>query len=179
MSGALSPTAEAKILKEEQIRVLRAIKEATKSMDMKTFAQNVSLTPEEAVEQIQELAKNAFLRKIGKGYAISEKGKAAIKAFNRVPDDRRFLFYVGIGQPTGFNAKTVEEFYRLTKQVCVESIEFHLFRGDFERWINDVLEENEFAVEVGNLKNSQLKGETLRTALLNLFETKYGFEELT
>ena len=67
-------------MKEEQFKVLKTMSEATSRMDLNMFAKKVNLTPNQTIQQIQELAKEGFLQKIGNGYGITEKGKAALKA---------------------------------------------------------------------------------------------------
>ena len=54
-------------------------------MDLNMFAQAVNLTPNQAIAEVQELAKEGFLRKVGGGFGLTEKGKNAVKAFALVP----------------------------------------------------------------------------------------------
>lgn len=152
--------------------------EATNRMDLNMFAHMVNLNPNQAMAQVQELAKAGFLRKVGSGYGVSEKGKAVLKASAPVPNEMGFHFYVGIGQPTDFTAQTLEEFYRFIKQVSADSLEFHLHRGDFENWLRKVLKDSELAEEIGNLKMDESKGEDLRKQLLKAIDAKYSIEEL-
>ena len=165
-------------MKEEQIKILKTMNEATNRMDLNMFAHMVNLNTNQAIAQVQELAKAGFLRKIGSGYGVTEKGKAALKASTPVPNEMGFHFYVGIGQPTGFTAQTLEEFYKLIKQVSTDSLEFHLYRGDFENWLREVLKDSDLTEAIGNLKTDELKGEDLRKELLKVIDAKYGIEEL-
>ena len=165
-------------MKEEQFKVLKTMSEATARMDMNMFAQKVNLTPNQTIQQVQELAKEGFLHKIGGGYGITEKGKSVLKAFLSVPEEMGFHFYFGVDQPADLTAKSIEEFYRAIKQVSVGSLEFHLYRGDFENWLKEGCKEPEFAVEIGGIKAAGLKGEELRVELLKLLEAKYGMQEL-
>ena len=165
-------------MKEEQIKILKTMSEATNRMDLNMFAHRVNLNPNQTIAQIQELAKAGFLRKVGNGYGVTEKGKAALKVFTQVSSEMGFNFYVGIGKPLGLTAQTLEEFYRLIKQVSADSLEFHLYRGDFENWLREVLKDSELAEEIGNLKMDELKGEDLRKQLLKAIDAKYGIEEL-
>ncbi len=165
-------------MKEEQIRVLKTMSEATSRMDLTTFAKKVNLSPTQTIQQIQELAKEGFLQRSGSGYGITEKGKAAIKVFTPVPDELSFHFYFGIDQPTDLTAKTLQEFYMAIKQVNVSSLEFHLYRGDFENWLKEACKEPELAAEIGGIKAAELKGEELRAELLKALDAKYGIQEL-
>ena len=83
-----------------------------------------------------------------------------------------------IDKPLGFSAQSLEEFYRQIKQVTSDSLEFHFYRGDFENWIGEVLKDSELAEAVGNLKADGLKGESLRKALAEAIDAKYGVGEL-
>jgi hypothetical protein len=62
--------------------------------------------------------------------------------------------------------------------VCSDSLEFHLYRGDFENWLREVCKDSELAEAVGNLKADNLKGEELRKALLRIIDAKYGVGDL-
>jgi predicted transcriptional regulator len=165
-------------LKEEQIKVLKTMNEATSRMDLTTFAKKANLSPNETIQQIQELAKEGFLQRSGSGYGITEKGKKAIKAFTPLPEELSFHFYFGIDQPTDLTAKTLQEFYKAIKQVSVGSLEFHVYRGDFENWLKEACKEPELAKEIGDIKAAEKKGEELRAELLKVLDAKYGIQEL-
>jgi predicted transcriptional regulator len=165
-------------LKDEQLRILKVMNEATNRMDLTMFAHAVNLSPNQAIADVQELAHMGFLRKVGAGYGVTEKGKNALKIGNTVEDEKAFNFYVGVDKPLGFNARSLEEFYRLIKKVCSDSLDFHLYRGDFENWIRQVVGDNGLAEEVAILKASALNGEELRKALLKAIDDRYGIGEL-
>ena len=165
-------------MKEEQFKVLKALSEATSRMDINMFAKKVNLDPNQTIHQVQELAKEGFLQKVGSGFGITAKGKAALKAFVPVPEGMGFHFYNGIDQPTDLTAKTLVEFYEEVKHVGVDSLEFHIYRGDFENWLRDTYKESEFAQEVAVIEETGLKGEELRSELLKILDAKYGIQEL-
>jgi predicted transcriptional regulator len=165
-------------LKEEQFKVLKALSEATSRMDINMFANKVNLDPNQTIQKVQELAKEGFLQKVGSGFGITAKGKAALKAFVPVPEGMGFHFYNGVDQPTDITAKTLREFHEDIKKVSVDSLEFHIYRGDFENWLKDACKESEFAQEVGVVKDADLKGEELRAELLKVLDAKYGIQEL-
>ena len=89
-----------------------------------------------------------------------------------------FHFYFGINQPADLTAKTLEEFYRAIKQVSVDSLEFHLYRGDFENWLKEACKEPDLADKVGCIKAAGLRGEDVREGLLEVLDAKYGIKEL-
>jgi hypothetical protein len=166
------------LLKEDQFKVLKALSEITSRMDLPMFAQKVNSTPDQAIHQIQELAKEGFLQKVGGGYGITQKGKAALKVFTPVPKESAFHFYFGIDRPSEFAAESLDQFYRVIKQISVESIEFHLYRGDFGNWVKDVWKASDLASEFERVAAADLKGEDLRKELLKVLDAKYGIEGL-
>lgn len=152
--------------------------EATNRMDLNSFAQAVNLNPNQAIEQVHLLAEEGFLRKVGSGYCLTEKGKNSLKITQNTGVDKSFQFYVDVDKPLGFSAQSLEEFYRSIKHVCSDSLEFHLYRLDFEKWLNDVLLDSELAEKAASLKIAELHGEELRKALLKAIDDKYGVGEL-
>jgi len=152
--------------------------EATNRMDINMFAQAVNLNTNQTIAQFQEMAQEGFLRKVGSGYGLTEKGKNAIKMSAQVSENAIFQFYVDIDKPLGFSAHSLEEFYRSIKQICSDSLDFHLYRGDFERWLREVLGDKDLADETNNIKASKINGEELRKALLKAIDTRYGVGEL-
>jgi predicted transcriptional regulator len=169
---------EAFFLNDEQIRILKTMNEATNRMDINMFAQAVNLEPAQAISDVQELAHKGFLRKVGAGYGLTEKGKTALNLAINIPSEKSFQLYVDIDKPLGFSAQSLEEFYRLLRQVTSDSLEFHLYRGDFENWLAQVLDDSELAAEVSGFKASELHGEDLRKALLKALDARYGVAEL-
>ncbi len=165
-------------MKEQQLRILKTMHQATSRMDLTMFAQAVDLNPNQAIAEVQELAQAGFLQRAGNGYGLTEKGKNTLKVFTPVPSDKAFNFYVGMDKPLGFTAQSLEEFYRLVKQVCSDSLDFHLYRGDFENWLRDVLGDVPLAQEIGKLKAAELKSEELRKAILKTIDARYVVGEL-
>ena len=165
-------------MKDSHIKILKTMNEATNRMDINMFAEAVGLTPNQAIAEVQELAKEGFLRKVGGGFGLTEKGRISLKAFTTFADEMSFHFYVDVDKPLGFSAQSLTEFYRFIKQVTADSLEFHLYRGDFENWLREVCKDPELAVAVGNLKADELKGEALRNALLKAIDARYGINDL-
>jgi DNA-binding Lrp family transcriptional regulator len=152
--------------------------EATNRMDLTMFAEAVDLSPNQAMADVQELAKEGFLRKVGGGFGLTEKGKNALKAYVSVSAELGFNFYGGLDKSLGFSAQSLADFYRVIKTVFSDSLEFHLSRGDFENWLRDVCKDVELAEAFGTLKSESLTGEELRRALLKAIDDRYGVGEL-
>ena len=160
---------------EEQLKVLKVMSEVTSRIDMNTFAQMVGLNPSQTVDRMQDLINLGFIRKVGGGYGITKKGHIMLKAIKPVPKENAFHFYVGFGQPTGFSAESLKDFYEIVRRVAAESLDFHLNSGDFENWIRVTLKNERLADELAGLKNSTLQGEELRQEVLRAIAARCGF----
>jgi DNA-binding Lrp family transcriptional regulator len=159
---------------EEQLKVLKVMNEVTSRMDLNAFAQMVGLNPNQTIEHVKELVNAGLVKKVGGGYGITEKGKATLKAITPVPKDMAFHFYTDVGHPTGFSAESLKEFYEIVKRVTIESVEFHLYRGDFENWIKAAFKDAALADKLASLKSSGLKGEELRTGIVAAIAAEYS-----
>jgi predicted transcriptional regulator len=165
-------------LKSEQLRVLKIMNEVTHRMDLNEFARMVDLNANEALECIQELAKAGYLKKSGGGYGITEKGKDGLTAQTRVADGLEFRFYSAVGQATGASAGSLKEFYETIKTIDAGSLEFHLYREDFTNWVQDVVKDEVLATDLENVRQSELRGESLRKRLAAAIEKRYDAEAL-
>ena len=160
---------------EEQLKVLKVMNEVTSRLDLNAFAQMVGLNPTQTIEHVKELVNAGLVRKVGGGYGITEKGKAILKAITPVPKDLAFHFYTDVGHPTGFSAESLKELYEIIKRVAIGSVEFHLYRGDFENWIKAAFKDAALAEELATLKDANVKGEELRKEIVTAIAAKYGF----
>jgi len=57
--------------------------------------------------------------------------------------------------------------------VNVKSLEFHLYRGDFEKWITEVLEDKKLAEDVVKLQKTNPLGDQLRNQLHTIVSKRY------
>ncbi|MCX8170518.1 MAG: DUF5752 family protein [Candidatus Bathyarchaeota archaeon] len=89
-----------------------------------------------------------------------------------MPADKEFKFFHMFASPTGIAAGSLQEFYESLKKVSAESIDFHMKRGDFERWIANVIGDLELAARIGNLPREWENKEDLRRTLLTLLEER-------
>jgi len=80
------------------------------------------------------------------------------------PDDKAFYFFWDIGRYTGISAGSLEEFYEKISTAPSKSLEFHFVRGDFERWVREVLGDSHLADMIGSIDRS-LKDKKLRAML--------------
>jgi len=95
------------------------------------------------------------------------------KILKTVSRDKAFYFFTSIGNYTGESASSLKEFMDKTNAVDVKSLEFHLYRGDFEKWIAEVLEDEDLAVEIGRLRSLNYSGSLLRNNLYSIVAKRY------
>ena len=91
--------------------------------------------------------------------------KIMSRTLKTVPREKAFYFFTSIGNYTGVSASSLKEFMEKINEVNVKSLEFHLNRGDFEKWINEVLQDEELAAEIRRLHGLNLASDALRSQL--------------
>lgn len=96
-----------------------------------------------------------------------------MKILENVPREKAFYFFTSIGNYTGENASSLKEFMEKIRTVDIKSLEFHLYRGDFERWIADVLEDKSLAAEIAQAKSLNYSGPPLRNVLQDIIDKRY------
>ena len=101
----------------------------------------------------------------------------ASRIFRRLPKEQAFYFFTSVGNYTGESAASLEEFIEKIKEVNAKSLEFHLSRGDFEKWTADVLQDTELAGDIKRLQKLNLTGNSLRDQLN--FTISRRFKHLT
>ncbi len=79
--------------------------------------------------------------------------------------ENAFYFFTSVGNYTGNKAMSLEEFAHKIRQVQIASLEFHLYRGDFEKWANEVLEDNILTERIRTVKLLEPAGNALRDQL--------------
>jgi len=87
------------------------------------------------------------------------------KSLRTFPREKAFYFFTSIGNYTGVSAASLREFVERINEVNVKSLEFHLYRGDFEKWIGETLEDKELAEDIRKLQKISLAGDALRNQL--------------
>jgi hypothetical protein len=79
--------------------------------------------------------------------------------------ENAFYFFTSVGNYTGHRAMSLEEFANKIRQVQSASLEFHLYRGDFEKWADEVLEDNILTERIKAVKLLEPIGNALRDQL--------------
>ncbi|MEM2098457.1 MAG: DUF5752 family protein [Candidatus Bathyarchaeia archaeon] len=158
---------------------MSAINETVGRINLTEFARIVGLPRSQIIECMHELQKENLLKRVNSGYAITVSGRNLVKALMPVQAGMEFHFYTAIGQPTPHVAKNLKEFYDIIRHVDTVSIEFHLYRGDFEKWLGTAVNDTAVTMQLVNLKNEKLIGEPLRNKLIELLDAEYSLEKLS
>lgn len=90
--------------------------------------------------------------------------------------ENAFYFFTSAGNYTGHIAFSLEEFTKKIKEIKIESLEFHLYRGDFEKWIDEVLNDKILTEKIKTLKLIEPIGDSLRDRLYSIVSKR--LEEL-
>jgi hypothetical protein len=102
--------------------------------------------------------------------------KSSQRILRKLPRENAFYFFTSIGNYTGISADSFEEFMKKILEVNTKSLEFHLYRGDFQKWIEGTLEDKALSDEIRKLQQSKPLGSELRDNLY-LIVSKH-FEKL-
>jgi len=76
-----------------------------------------------------------------------------------------FYFFTSVGNYTGHRAMSLDEFATKIRDLETTSLEFHLYRGDFEKWTDEVLEDHELTERILAVKLLEPVGNALRDQL--------------
>ncbi len=87
-----------------------------------------------------------------------------------VPDTFKFKFYKGFGEELGIRAGNLIQLIEHLKNIEINSIEFHMERGDIARWIKDVLGDYELSKRIRKIQG--LHGEELRKELISILQNR-------
>lgn len=158
-----------------------------KPMTLEWLAEKVGLASSSTMGYLLGLIKVKYVSVPQKHYySITSMGKQAIglpkvdknlaqKILNPVSLEKTFHFYYKIDQYSGVQAVSLKDFLDKIQKIDLESITFHLFRKDFENWINS-LGDVELSKRIALIRNSKLSGENIRRKLFETLNSRY--EEL-
>ena len=85
---------------------------------------------------------------------------------NKVLKEKLFRFFTSASEYTGEDASSLEEFLEKVRVIDSKSLEFHLYRQDFETWFKEALNLEYLAEEMQKIKKLNLRGEELRTQMI-------------
>jgi hypothetical protein len=101
------------------------------------------------------------------------RNETEVKALKTVPREKAFYFFTSIGNYTGESAASLKEFMEKINIVNIKSLEFHLYRGDFEKWAIEVLEDKRLADKIGKLRSLNYSGDALKEQLYSIVAKHY------
>lgn len=90
------------------------------------------------------------------------------RIFRKLPKDKAFYFSTSVENCTDESAASFEEFLEKIREIDIKSLEFHLCRGDFEKWVTEILEDKELAEEILNLRDIMPTKDVLRKRLVTI-----------
>jgi len=95
------------------------------------------------------------------------------RILRKVPRENAFYFFTSVGNYMGENVASLEEFVKKIKEVNVKSLEFHLYRGDLKKWVDETLEDKELAEKIKSLESLNPSGDSLRDQLFLIVSKHY------
>jgi len=115
-------------------------------------------------------------------YVITQKGKETLgipettvecakQILAQTPHEKAFHFYTAINKPSSLYAHGLKDFAEKAQTVDVAALDFHLSRGDFEKWFAS-LGDTELAKKMALLKTCGIHGEALRAKLKELVDSR-------
>ena len=102
---------------------------------------------------------------------LNEQEKDPSTILRVVPTEQGFRFMTEHGVYIGLTATSLEDFASKLKTVDVESVVYHYYRGDFQRWIDGVLGDRDFANKLCFIATN-ISGEKLREELSKLLDKR-------
>jgi hypothetical protein len=86
--------------------------------------------------------------------------------------EKAFYFFTAIGNYTGESATSIEDFLKKIEHIDIKSIEFHVYRDDFEKWMTEIIGDKELAEQIKKLKHQNITGEKLRNQLHSIISKR-------
>ncbi|MGQ9566119.1 MAG: DUF5752 family protein [Candidatus Bathyarchaeales archaeon] len=99
-----------------------------------------------------------------------EVDKQAVEILRELKNEEAFNFYEDIGKPTGESAKSLSEFLNKITTAKLESLQFHLERKDFQKWIKGTLGDSKLAEMMETI--TPTNDEKLRTKLQRIIQNR-------
>jgi len=98
--------------------------------------------------------------------------QAARWILRRLPNDKGFTFFYEFARPTPVTTFDLDDFTRALSHIPVQSLQYHMERGDFERWLSQVIGDKKLAEKVASLSVDKLAGEALRRKLVAVVKAR-------
>lgn len=95
------------------------------------------------------------------------------KILRNLSREEAFYFFTSIGNYTGQSATSLGEFMQKIREIDIKSLEFHLYREDFEKWTAQTLGDARLAAAFKNLRLRKVVGDILREQLYIVVSRRY------
>lgn len=167
-----------------KLKLLQALDEAKAPLDFKEIASRAEISLASALGHLRALERSGLVSRtpgLVVTFAITAQGRSLLGPFIprdeaerllvRLPPENVFLFYKGVGVSVGKSASSLPEFAQTIRDLEEESIEFHLDRGDFEKWIT-FIGDHSLSSRVSEIKNLGLRGPNLRDRLYSTIKSR-------
>ncbi|MEM3596581.1 MAG: hypothetical protein QXJ53_00395 [Candidatus Bathyarchaeia archaeon] len=163
--------------------ILETVWVSEKPVKVTEITKEVGLDPRSVRMHMMQLSRMGYLEATDDGsYLLTEKGRKALgfpeidygkaaEILVYLPLEKSFHFYVDVGKPLNIHAASLIDFCDKLLKVNLESIEFHMNRGDFEAWFAG-LGDIELARKVFLLKEQKLVGEDLCKRLCEIVKNR-------
>ena len=102
---------------------------------------------------------------------MSLTAEKAQKILNQVPYEKGFHFFSPDGHYTGETATSLSAFLKDLDRIDTQSVRFHFERGDFQKWINDVIGDNELADKIAKI-DKKVSEESLNRTLAEMTQKR-------
>ncbi len=102
---------------------------------------------------------------------ISDQEKDAATILRVVLPEQGFNFMTENGVYSGLSANSLEDFRLKLETIDVNSVVYHYYRGDFQRWIESTLGDRDFANKLCFI-STEITPEELRGELLKLLDKR-------
>jgi Mn-dependent DtxR family transcriptional regulator len=179
MEGAFDLKKVSKVKK----KILKIIWELGIPVTVREIADKMRIPARSANMHLLGLKRQKFVKKTESGYMVTEEGSEAIgfpktnkalaeRILSETPLENAFHFYADIGKPLGVFANSLSDFSEKVRFIDIESLTFHLRRGDFESWIN-LLGDRKLAERLGKIRKANYAGEALRNILYTTLKWRH------
>jgi len=118
------------------------------------------------------MSSSSRTRKSGKAKKPLIDRDKALLITSSVPTEKGFHFFTDIQKPTGAFATSIFDFLEQLKKVDLKSLEFHLKRNDFQKWLREVIRDDWLAEEFEKLRALELSADKLRKRLVEITEER-------
>ncbi|MEM2342055.1 MAG: hypothetical protein QXX94_04110 [Candidatus Bathyarchaeia archaeon] len=155
-----------------RMEILRLLWQTNRPMNLKEISERMNLKTHCVNMHLLNLVRGGYVKRSDKLYVLTDLGKEALgfpsinekmakKILSEVPLDKAFHFYRDLDKPLMVYSNSLTDFCEKIKNIDLNSIEFHVYRGDFEVWIH-FLGDIELAHRLRLIRELGLSGESLR-----------------